>query len=250
MGVGVCKAGTQTCDATGHWPTSCPGQITPTTETCNNLDDDCNGIVDDMLRTEYDFDTYTDLMSRDANCTGSDDPPWLGCNLAIQKFCAAQACRTTGYGFAELGATEGAIMCLSAEQTREVAAADLATFGSCPSPGVSSAPVSQRFSCQQAIHGYCKSLGFVSGFGPVGSAAATSWTITCLRSGHAVEVATTYDAIAVQFSGCNGPGSPGATPGGCLAGAKRLCQSLNYYAGFGPVANGTGQNTTVICLNQ
>jgi hypothetical protein len=64
-----------------------------------------------------------------------------------------------------------------------------------------------------------------------------------------VEVATTYDAIAQQFSGCNAPASPALAPGGCLAGAKRFCQVNNHYAGFGPVANGTGQNTTVICLD-
>jgi hypothetical protein len=38
-------------------------------------------------------------------------------------------------------------------------------------------------------------------------------------------------------------------PGGCLAGAKRFCQANGHYAGLGPVANGTGLNTTVICLD-
>lgn len=46
QGVGPCKAGTQTCSG-GVWG-SCTGQITPQTETCNGVDDDCNGKVDDM----------------------------------------------------------------------------------------------------------------------------------------------------------------------------------------------------------
>ncbi|MFT3775810.1 MAG: MopE-related protein [Minicystis sp.] len=48
-GVGICKAGTQTC-ANGNWG-ACTGQVTPGTETCNGLDDDCDGQVDEGLGT-------------------------------------------------------------------------------------------------------------------------------------------------------------------------------------------------------
>ncbi|MCI0672333.1 MAG: hypothetical protein L0Y64_17925 [Myxococcaceae bacterium] len=47
-GVGVCKAGTQTCSA-GSWG-SCSGQVTPSpTEACDNADNDCDGQVDEQL---------------------------------------------------------------------------------------------------------------------------------------------------------------------------------------------------------
>src|SRR5205814_9541634 len=44
--VGVCTPGTQTCTGApgGVWST-CTG-MTPTTEVCNGLDDDCDGVVD------------------------------------------------------------------------------------------------------------------------------------------------------------------------------------------------------------
>lgn len=46
--VGVCKSGTQTCKDDGTGWGSCVGQVVPHHETCgNNLDDDCNGVVDD-----------------------------------------------------------------------------------------------------------------------------------------------------------------------------------------------------------
>ncbi|MBU1382068.1 SUMF1/EgtB/PvdO family nonheme iron enzyme [Myxococcota bacterium] len=45
-GNGVCITGTQTCSA-GNWG-SCAGEVTPSPEVCNNADDDCNGLVDDM----------------------------------------------------------------------------------------------------------------------------------------------------------------------------------------------------------
>jgi hypothetical protein len=54
MGVGICQAGVQICDASGHWG-SCMGEVTPTTETCNGLDDDCDGKVDNG------FDLQTDV---------------------------------------------------------------------------------------------------------------------------------------------------------------------------------------------
>jgi hypothetical protein len=44
--VGVCKYGAQTCLANGTWG-SCTGAVTPAQESCNHLDDDCNGVVDD-----------------------------------------------------------------------------------------------------------------------------------------------------------------------------------------------------------
>jgi hypothetical protein len=48
-GVGACRAGTQSCVVAGgqaSWG-PCTGQVLPTTESCNDVDDDCNGRVDD-----------------------------------------------------------------------------------------------------------------------------------------------------------------------------------------------------------
>jgi hypothetical protein len=44
--VGACKYGATTCLANGTFG-PCTGAITPGTEYCNNIDDDCNGVVDD-----------------------------------------------------------------------------------------------------------------------------------------------------------------------------------------------------------
>lgn len=46
-GVGPCKAGTQAC-ASGTWSV-CSGAVLPLGETCNAVDDDCNGTVDDQV---------------------------------------------------------------------------------------------------------------------------------------------------------------------------------------------------------
>lgn len=47
--VGVCRDGTQACNAAGTGYGSCLGSVLPAAETCNGRDDDCNGVVDDGL---------------------------------------------------------------------------------------------------------------------------------------------------------------------------------------------------------
>lgn len=47
-GVGPCRKGTQTCTPEGKQGT-CVGEVLPGKETCNNIDDDCNGKIDDNL---------------------------------------------------------------------------------------------------------------------------------------------------------------------------------------------------------
>lgn len=47
-GVGICQAGTRTCDATGTGYGACVGEVTPITEICGDgLDNDCDGAVED-----------------------------------------------------------------------------------------------------------------------------------------------------------------------------------------------------------
>jgi len=43
-----CVAGAQSC-INGFWSNTCEGEVGPTSETCNNIDDDCDGEVDEGL---------------------------------------------------------------------------------------------------------------------------------------------------------------------------------------------------------
>jgi hypothetical protein len=45
-GRGHCREGTKTCSGEGQWLT-CEAEDLPKRETCNGVDDDCNGVIDD-----------------------------------------------------------------------------------------------------------------------------------------------------------------------------------------------------------
>ncbi len=77
-GVGACRGGTRTCDATGHWG-DCAGEVVPTAEACGDaVDNDCNGSTDENGDLDGDgFSTCTvgggaaDCCDTVADC---DDP--------------------------------------------------------------------------------------------------------------------------------------------------------------------------------
>lgn len=48
-GRGECKPGTEVCTSERVWSGVCTGEGRPTMETCNNKDDDCNGLIDDNV---------------------------------------------------------------------------------------------------------------------------------------------------------------------------------------------------------
>jgi hypothetical protein len=45
VGVGVCHGASQSCEGP-LWPTTCPGEVVPDSETCDATDQDCDGAVD------------------------------------------------------------------------------------------------------------------------------------------------------------------------------------------------------------
>jgi len=71
----VCMIGTQTC-SDSHW-SECTG-VLPTTEICNNRDDDCNGIIDDVANPETCACAYGGQPGVE-ECNGIDDD----CNAVV-----------------------------------------------------------------------------------------------------------------------------------------------------------------------
>ncbi len=71
-GVGQCSAGTQACLGAQGWG-ACQGDVTPTTETCDGYDQDCDGVADN---DEFDPSNPACLDPNDPSCTDpcADDP--------------------------------------------------------------------------------------------------------------------------------------------------------------------------------
>ncbi|NOY91158.1 MAG: hypothetical protein GXP55_08095 [Deltaproteobacteria bacterium] len=86
LDVGVCMPGTQTCGADGTFGT-CEGSVTPMGESCNGLDDNCDGTVDEA-----------------AGLTTPDCPLQMGVCLGAKRECAGSA----GWGACAGGASYGA----------------------------------------------------------------------------------------------------------------------------------------------
>jgi hypothetical protein len=45
VGVGICHGANQVCEGP-LWPTTCPGEVVPDSETCDSSDQDCDGAID------------------------------------------------------------------------------------------------------------------------------------------------------------------------------------------------------------
>lgn len=75
QGVGLCRGGTQSCGSDRTWG-ECSGEVTPSGETCgNNVDENCNGMVDEDI--DADGDGYTTCGGGDccdATTDGCGDP--------------------------------------------------------------------------------------------------------------------------------------------------------------------------------
>lgn len=228
----------------------CPGGAAPALETCNGMDDDCDGIVDDIPRTAYSEVSVplAAFRAKNPGCAPVDDATWLACNNAVHLLCRDVGCRTSGVGALEWGAGGAAtVACLTADPPREVAAAALGRFGACPS---AAGAISDRFSCGGAVHAYCRSLGYESGFGPVAAPEQGIWSVVCVKAGHARAVPTTYGRLETFHGSCASRASAVAHPGYCMTAAKRLCVDSGYVAGFGPVADPDGRSPIIVCLDE
>jgi len=71
LGVGLCHAGFQVCEAE-RW-SSCRNQVLPAPETCNGTDDDCDGMSDDGVPTG---ECGTCFRDADQNCKGVGCDPF------------------------------------------------------------------------------------------------------------------------------------------------------------------------------
>ncbi|MEW6294782.1 MAG: NosD domain-containing protein [Candidatus Diapherotrites archaeon] len=77
---GVCAVGTETC-VSGSW-TGCPA---PQTETCNNLDDDCDSLIDEFLSRSCSVAHVGACAVGTESCSAGS---WNGCPVPTAEVCS------------------------------------------------------------------------------------------------------------------------------------------------------------------
>lgn len=108
-GKGLCTKGKQTCASSGKWG-PCEGSVSPTTEECNNSDDDCDGSVDeDLSQPCYSGKSGTEGVGAckggkklciqgkwDTKCTDEVAPTTEICNNNVDDDCDGTVDEATG----------------------------------------------------------------------------------------------------------------------------------------------------------
>jgi len=133
-GVGICKGGTRFCLIGNTWG-ACTGEVTPTAETCNNKDDDCDASTDEgvtwegspcvdptrkgicqagtwscsqgkMLCKQTQKAAAKEVCAngKDDDCNGkTDETPPCNCKVGATKSCYNGPAYTAGVGICKVG---------------------------------------------------------------------------------------------------------------------------------------------------
>ena len=222
----ACGAGTETC-TDGRWQ-GCTAAA-PGVETCNGVDDDCDGIADDDLEQSCEADFGLGTATCEAGVWGTCSGPGPAeevCNGADDDLDGevdeGLQIAVTGWTYDEL-TTLGHYAC---------------------------DPVVDAFSpaCHAAANRACAGTGCaVTGVGPVSiDAYAETLEVSCLDATEAELVNTTFTTLSGHHDGCTIDTRQG---GACNAAIHRMCGASGQVTGFGPVEN-SGDDATVVCTPQ
>jgi len=212
----------------------------PIDETCNRADDNCDGTIDEGFRAEYVYSTYSALAVHQPGCDGAGQRIGLTCSSAMNRFCAAKDCTTSGFGPLENSGDIAHVACVQADVINT-------TFTDLAMKHAGCNGVTQRFGpdCGAAIHRFCADQGYVSGYGPVEHNQDAAG-VACVSSDVATAISTNYTELSMHHAPCNGVAERFGP--NCFAAISRYCRAQGHTTGYGPVEN-FGDSATIFCID-
>ncbi|HAA56830.1 MAG TPA: hypothetical protein DCE42_18835 [Myxococcales bacterium] len=239
--VGACKEGTQTCKADGKWDV-CKSDVTPQNETCDGIDEDCDGNVDNVASGQNLCSTGKRCLGGKCVCDATSCPTGC-CNAsgncvaaATNSQCGANgvACVNCGQGRVCSGgkcvcnATSCPNGCCDANGQCQTGKSNTAcgTGGiackACPS-GQGCDPSSQVCGCgpNTCSTGCCNSLG----------KCVSSTTQACGVSGKACQACDAKLANVCTNGQCQCGSGPSCKVGQRCNGSKCVCDSTSCPSG-------------------
>ena len=230
----VCRSGACTTETTSIEDTMCPRIV----ETCNRIDDDCSGSIDDGFQVHvFDSVPTAELSALQPGCTGFGGGLDL-CLTASLRWCGshAWACFNGAAGILDGGAR---VACLGTATVQRVLTYDDVITAS----GITFGPVDiGRRIVSSAANRYCQMNGFAGGIGPIEHSYPT-FVLACVPAPIAEMVSV--DPSEMQTRGCDP--TVDADTAACTSAADGVCRARGFEAGWGPLEwNATV--TFVLCL--
>ena len=214
-----CGDGVELCTG-GAWR-GCTADF-PVAESCNGLDDDCDGSVDEVVFAPCGTDAAPGIDT-------CQDGAWLGCE-AVASWETCNGLDDDGDGEVD----EDLHVDLWTVSPEDITA----SHESC-SPLANSSTAG----CRAAVHRMCGGPGCASsGIGPVASS-GSSFAVACLAPDDAVVMTTSYTALEALHPSCNQVNRFGMD---CNASINRWCSAQGLVTGYGPVEN-SGDVAIVAC---
>ncbi len=202
------------------------------TETCDGVDNDCNGKVDDLAK----IGTFDMPFSALPPCATSD---MASCKRGAYDWCRAKSsCFSGGFGPVELGPSNGVFVCIGdgtlVGEWADVVAAQ---------PACSSDSLASRRVCESGVHRAGRNKGFASAI--LQTHAPSDWKFLGLSSAHAQAFeGLVWSDLTSKHAGC----VPGAEDSyDCNAATHRYCTGRGFVSGYGPVEYNT-TNVSVVCV--
>jgi hypothetical protein len=220
-GTGACRVRVPNCQ--DGRPAACQSAATGNAESCNGVDDDCDGAVDEDLRGEA---CGVGACQRRSTCAGGG---WQACvpGAPAEEACNGADDDCDGEVDEGLGVLleEGSYLALSG------------LHSGCDGGSQRAGP-----ECNAAIHRHCAAKACAtSGFGPLENSGDLAY-LACVA---ATVQGVSYADLAARHPGCDGVNQRIGPE--CNAAIHRHCSQTGFVTGFGPVEH-SGGGATLACL--